>query len=257
MDERGTVISEDTLHNDRETVFPLQVALGSQLARTLFLAPHCLMVNAASDLIYLQVLGEMASSRGLTRLDPRWVVIPVGGADNLPTFVSLLGESYVSVAVLMDVTPTNKEKVERYSQNGEGPSRNPIKWVEVTRIRDADIEDLFESNFYLSLVNQTYGQELPAPLTLKTISGSNPRIVQRISDYFRNEDICGGRFDPYRPAAHLLQRHSDIRERIDDTTINEVGSLFQRINSLLPTNGTSSTETLQSIAKAPGLIAAG
>ncbi len=257
MDDRGTVISEDTLHNDRETVFPLQVALGSQMARTLFLAPHCLMVNAPSDLIYLQVLGEMAASRGLTRLDPRWVVIPVGGADNLPTFVSLLGESYVSVAVLMDVTPTNKEKVEQYSRNDEGPSRNPIKWVEVTRIRDADIEDLFEPNFYLSLVNQTYVKELPAPLTLKTISGSNPRIVQRISDYFRNENICGGRFDSYQPAAHLLQRHSEIRERIDDTTVDELASLFQRINSLLPTNGSSSNGSLRSVAKAPSLIAAG
>ena len=255
MDGRGTVVSEDTLHNDSETVFPLQVALGSQMARTLFLAPHCLLVNAPSDLIYLQVLGEMAASKGLARLDPRWVVIPVGGADNLPTFVSLLGESYVSVAVLMDITPTNKEKLDRFGGNGGG-SRTPIRWVEVTRIRDADVEDLFEPNFYLSLVSQTYDGELPAPLTLKSISGSNPRIVKRISDYFHKEGVSGGTFDPYRPAANLLQKHSEIRHRIDDTTVEEAASLFQRINSLLPTNGASSTESLRSIAKARDLIAA-
>ena len=225
MDGRGTVVSEDTLHNDSETVFPLQVALGSQMARTLFLAPHCLLVNAPSDLIYLQVLGEMAASKGLARLDPRWVVIPVGGADNLPTFVSLLGESYVSVAVLMDITPTNKEKLDRFGGNGGG-SRTPIRWVEVTRIRDADIEDLFEPNFYLNSSAQTYDGELPAPLTLKSISGSNPRIVKRISDYFHKEGISGGAFDPYRPAANLLQKHSEIRHRIDDTTIEEAASLF-------------------------------
>ena len=88
VDSRGTVISDDVLNNDPETVFPLQVALGYQMAQTLFLAPHCLMVNGASDLIYLQVLGDIVASHGRSRLDPRWVVIPVGGTDNLPTFVS-------------------------------------------------------------------------------------------------------------------------------------------------------------------------
>ena len=155
----------------------------------------------------------------------------------------------------MDITPTNKEKLDRFGGNGGG-SRTPIRWVEVTRIRDADVEDLFEPNFYLNLVSQTYDGELPAPLTLKSVSGSNPRIVKRISDYFRKEGISGGTFDPYRPAANLLQKHSEIRHRIDDTTVEEAASLFQRINSLLPTNGASSTESLRSIAKARDLIAA-
>ena len=174
VDDAGTVISDNVLNNDYETVFPLQVALGSQMAQTLFLAPHCLMVNAASDLIYLQVLGETVASRGRMRLDPRWVVIPVGGADNLPTFVSLLEENYVSVAVLMEVTPNHKERIE--SRNGSGSTRrlSPVKWVEVTRVRDADLEDLFDPAFYLKLVNKAYESELPADLTMKTISESNP-----------------------------------------------------------------------------------
>ena len=117
VDDRGTVISDDVLTNDQETLFPVQVALSYRMAQSLFLAPHCLMVNAPSDLIYLQVLGEVAAARNRTRLDPRWVIIPVGGADNLPTLVSLLGENYVSVAVLMDVTPASKERIEQAKAN--------------------------------------------------------------------------------------------------------------------------------------------
>ena len=234
LDDVGTVINDGTLSNDQETVFPLQVALSYQTAQTLFLAPHCLMVNCASDLIYLQVLGELLASKGRQRLDPRWVVIPVGGADNLPAFLSLLGENYVSVAVLMDVTPKNKEKMDRINQNETLQRSNPVKWVEVTRVRDADIEDLFEANFYLKLVNEVYAADLPERMTLKTITDGNPRIVQRIETYFKRAGIADGHFDSYKVAAYLLQNHAELRGRIDEPTLEKAASMFERINALLP-----------------------
>lgn len=234
LDDVGTVINDGTLSNDQETVFPLQVALSYQTAQTLFLAPHCLMVNCASDLIYLQVLGEILASKGRQRLDPRWVVIPVGGADNLPAFLSLLGENYVSVAVLMDVTPKNKEKMDGVNQNETLRRSNPVKWVEVTRVRDADIEDLFEANFYLKLVNEVYSADLPERITLKTITDGNPRIVQRIEGYFKRAGIAGGHFDSYKVAAYLLQNHAELRGGIDESTLEKTTSMFERINALLP-----------------------
>ncbi len=241
VDDRGTFVSDDTLSNDRETVFPIQVALGYQMAQTLFLAPHCLMVNYPSDLIYLQVLGEAVASIGQMRLDPRWVVIPVGGADNLPTFISTLGENYVSVAVMMDVSTKNRMKLDHINRNAAVQRQNPIKWVEVAKVRTADIEDLFEPTFYLKLVNEAYANELREPVTMKSITDANPRIVQRLDAYFRRQRIAGGRFDPYRPAALLLQEHSRLRGMISDPTIERAASLFERINSLLPSNGASET----------------
>ena len=239
VDDRGTFVSDDTLSNDRETVFPIQVALGYQMAQTLFLAPHCLMVNYPSDLIYIQVLGEAVASTGQMRLDPRWVVIPVGGADNLPTFISTLGENYVSVAVMMDVSTKNRVKLDQINRNAAVKRHNPIKWVEVAKVRTADIEDLFEPTFYLKLVNEAYAGELHEPVTMKSITESNPRIVQRLDSYFRRQRIAGGRFDPYRPAALLLKRHSQLRGMISDPTVERAASLFERINSVLPSNGAS------------------
>ena len=239
VDDRGTFVSDDTLSNDRETVFPIQVALGYQMAQTLFLAPHCLMVNYPSDLIYIQVLGEAVASIGQMRLDPRWVVIPVGGADNLPTFISTLGENYVSVAVMMDVSTKNRLKLDHINRNAAVKRYNPIKWVEVAKVRTADIEDLFEPTFYLKLVNEAYAGELHEPVTMKSISDANPRIVQRLDSYFRRQRIADGRFDPYRPAALLLQEHSRLRGMISDPTVERAASLFERINSLLPSNGAS------------------
>ena len=234
MDNMGTVVSSDVLQNNQETVFPLQMALGNQLAQSLFLAPHCLLVNSAADMIYLQVLGEICASERRSKLDPRWVVIPVGNADNLPAFISLLGDNYASLAVLMDVTPTNRENVEEINRAMASGQRSPVRWVEVTRIRDADIEDLLDPGFYLKLVNDSYRHDLGQKVTLRSISSSNPRIAERVKGYFSENDIADGHFDTYRPAAYLLQNHAVLRAEINETTIENAASMFDRINALLP-----------------------
>ena len=235
MDDRGTVVSDDVMVHDSETVFPLQVAMGYQLAQSLFLAPHCLLVNSPSDQIYLQVLGEAVAAQGRPALDPRWVTIPVGGADNLLTYVSLLGENYVNVAIMMDVSPKSRARIE--AKHGKTGHNSPIKMVEVTKIRDADMEDLFDPHFYLKLVNTVYSHELPYELTMKAISGPSPRIAQRIQNFFAKENVCGGQFDPYRPAAYLLNKHLEFRSEIDDSTVDKAASMFNRVNSLLSVNG--------------------
>ena len=248
MDHYGTVITDDVLQNSSETVFPLQTALGYQLAETLFLAPHCLLVNSPSDLIYLQVLGEFCAAEGRAKLDPRWVIIPVGRSENLPAFISLLGDNYTSLAVLMDVTPASRAHIESINDVmlSRDSQRSPIKWVEVTRVRDADIEDLLDPGFYLKLVNTSYKNELPQPITLRSISDRNPRIAERVKAFFSANNISGGEFDTYRPAAHFLQNHGTLRGEINETTIDNVAAMFERINSLLPTNGTGSGHRIDS-----------
>ena len=243
MDGVGTVISDDAVHNDRETVFPLQMALGYQMAQTLFLAPHCLMVNSPSDLIYLQVLGDMVTEVSGARIDPRWVIIPVGSTDNLSTFVTLLGENYVSVAVMMDLTPTNREKIEAINKKNEMEGENPVKWVQVTRVRDADIEDLFDPKVYLELVNRSYARQLDEPLTMRTITDSNPRIVERLKAYFSRTGLAGGVFDRYVPAAYLLENFDNFKGNLSEDTLEKIQALVERINSLIAdTDSLSSTE---------------
>ena len=248
MDNYGTVITDDVLQNSSETVFPLQTALGYQLAETLFLAPHCLLVNSPSDLIYLQVLGEFCAADGRAKLDPRWVIIPVGRAENLPAFISLLGDNYTSLAVLMDVTPASKAHIESINDImvSRDSRRSPVKWVEVTRVRDADIEDLLDPGFYLKLVNESYKNELPHPITLRSISERNPRIAERVKGFFSANDVAGGVFDTYRPAAYFLQNHGTLRGEVTETAIESVAAMFERINSLLPTNGAGSGHRIDS-----------
>ena len=167
-------------------------------------------------------------------------MVPVGGAENVPTFVSLLGEHHVTVAVLMDVTPNRRLRLEAQAREGKAPYADPVRWVEVTMSRDSDIEDMFEPDFYLGLVNQAYSDVLHAELTRAAIADSSvPRIVQRVSEYFKKHDIDGGRFDRNRPGTLLLARHDELCAGIDQRTIEKAAGLFERVNGLLPQGASS------------------
>ena len=104
---------------------------------------------------------------------------------------------------------------------------------EFTGTADADIEDLFDRDFYLKLVSIAYENELPAALTTADINAADPRVVRAIEAYFRDNGINGGKFDHYRPAAILLRRQAELLPQIGQDTIGRAARLIGRINALL------------------------
>ena len=233
VDEKGTIISEDVLRNDRDTVFPLQAALGYELAQTLFIGPNCLLVEGPSDLIYLQILSEAVINKGFDGLDPSWVIVPVGGADKLSTFVSLLGSNKLNLVVLIDISSKDKQRIQNLQDNAMLGHNNLIQMSEITGIKNSDIEDIFEPTFYLKLVNGAYTNELAKEISMESFSNENPRIVKRIEDYFNDNDITGGHFNHYSPAVYFLKEQVNLGEELDASTIERAKSLFEKINELL------------------------
>ena len=233
VDGKGTQIGADIFRTDSETVFPLQTALGYELAQTLFVGPDCLLVEGPSDLLYLQVLGQACETAGLTGLDPRWVVTPVGGADKLGTFVSLLGANQLNVAALIDANPKDRQRIAALQANGHLKGRALIQLSEITGTDEADIEDLLAADFYLSLVNAAYSGDLPKPLKASALKSKAPRITARIEQHFRDNGIDNGRLNHYRPAAHLLRDQVVLIPKIDNVTLQRYDTLFKRLNGLL------------------------
>ena len=233
VDGKGTQVSADVFRTDSETVFPLQTALGYELAQTLFVGPDCLLVEGPSDLLYLQILSQACEAAGLTGLDPRWVVTPVGGADKLGTFVSLLGANQLNVAALIDANPKDRQRIAALQANGHLKGRALIQISEVTGTDEADVEDLLDSDFYLDLVNSAYAAELAKPIKGGDLKSKAPRVTVRVEQHFRDKDIANGKLNHYRPAAHLLREQVDLIPKIDKDTLGRAETLFKRLNSLL------------------------
>ena len=220
--KRGSVVSSDVLTTDADTLFPLQGALGYDIAQNLLVTQHNLIVEGPSDFIYLtQFSGRFEETRKLS-LDSRITIIPVGGADLIPTFVALLG-NHLDVSVLVDSKRGGNQRLNSLAQEGILKNTRVVYVGEIIGIQVADIEDLFEPHDYLALYNKAFGKSL----TIAALQGNDP-IVNRIA---RAEGVQ--RFNHNKPAEQLM-RDATLLDGMSVTTLDNFAKLIQRINSTFP-----------------------
>lgn len=218
----GSTVTDDVLSTDRDTLFPLQGALGYDMVQHLFIAPHNLVVEGTSDFTYLSLLSDFLNEKSRQGLDTRWSIIPVGGADLVPSFVALLG-NHLEVTVLVDSRKEGHQRLQQLTQQGILRDTGLVTIGEILGIRTGDIEDLFSPDEYLALFNKAFGTTF-APSDL---NGTDP-IVKRCARLL-NVD----RYDHGKPATVLLRASTDILPTLSDETLQRFESLFQRINATL------------------------
>lgn len=219
----GARITSDVLTTDKDTLFPLQGALGYDLAQHLFMAPHNLVVEGTSDYTYLLLLSDHLKSERRVGLDERWSIVPVGGADLVPSFVALLGHHLSSVTVLLDSRREGHQRLLNMANQGILERNRMITIGEVLGTKLGDIEDLFTVDEYLGLYNAAFAAKLKAV----ELKGTDP-IVARIARHLKVE-----RFDHGRPADILLRKRDTILSTLSATTLDRFEELFKRINATL------------------------
>jgi hypothetical protein len=221
IDKVGTKISKEVLATMRDTLFPLQAALGYELSQSLFVGKDNLIVEGPSDILYLTVISEHLRQNSKPSLSTRWVFVPSGGIGNIPTFVSLLG-TQLNLAVLLEVGTGANQKIDRFVKMKILDQQRLVSLTEFTGKPQSDIEDLFSEDFYLQLLRESGGPDLqPGQLS------PGHRILKRI------EAAIGHEFDHYAPAAHLLRNQAALLPQIDVVTLGRFEALFNRLNPLL------------------------
>lgn len=223
IDNNGTKVSEDVWSARPETVFPLLGALGVEMSQTLIIGAHQLLVEGPADVTYLSIVGQVLQESGGRALDPRWTVTPVGGIDKLPTFVALLGSSDLKLAVLMDGASGGNQRLTQLVNRGLLDAKRLIPITDITQTAEADLEDLFDVDWYLDLLNKSGVGKL-TPSKLK----GNGRVVKRV------EAALGGRYDHYQPASWLLRDRTNTAAAVSDEVKRRFQELIDRLNALLP-----------------------
>ena len=217
----GTQITDDVLETSKDTLFPLQAALGYELAQTLFVGPNNLVVEGASDYLYIQVMSGMLQANGRTALDSRWVIVPVGGLDKVPTFLALLS-AQLNVVAIIDGKAGGNQRINSLVTKGVIEGSKILPLANVIGAKEADIEDLFDEDFYLDLV-----KESGAAAVEKSSLQPGDRIVRRI------EQAHGGTYDHYQPARYFLENQQDLESAIGDDAFDRFEELFKQLNALL------------------------
>jgi len=222
----GVAITLVDVSADRDTILPIQAALGYSINQHLFIgAGRHLTVEGGSDFIYLDRMSGHLASLGRTALDPRLKILPVGGASVIPAFVALLGRD-LEVSVLLDGNRQGKDAQRVLAQAAKGV----IRGDEVVVVNDvpgtvpkADLEDLFDPEDYLKLFNWAFNTKL----TIASLPRPNERVISQL------EQIHGV-YDHVLPAHALTEQRDEFFSVVSATTLDRFEELFKRLNATVP-----------------------
>jgi predicted ATP-dependent endonuclease of OLD family len=231
----GTKVSEDILSTDRDTLFPLQAALGYEITQTLFIGKDTLLVKGPSEIMALQWVSQELRKAKRESLDPRWVIAPAGGIDKVSSFVSLFGGNKLHIAVLTDLANGDKGKIQRLKENALLKTNHIFTAADITGQAEADLEDILGRDLYIKLVNECYKLKGKNALSVTKSTSTPIRVVKEVEEHFKTLLPPVPEFDHFTPCAYLLTNADSLRSILPgyDEALDRFEALFKNLNSLL------------------------
>ena len=224
--EDGSHISDSIQEKDPNTLFPLQAALGYDIAQNLYISKKNLLVEGVSDLIYLQVMSGLMTETGRTPLNEDITIVPVGGLEKVSTFVSLLRGNNLNITCLLDSTidPSSKSKLDKMIAEKIVKEKKVIFYDKfIDGFKEADIEDVFTKTDYLKLFVKANKEH--EGLVASDLNDKIKRIVLQL-----NQHMGVKRFNHYAPANHLT-RQGVSSDYFEEETLNRFDELFKAVNA--------------------------
>ena len=230
-ERQGTQVITEVLDATPDSLFPLQGALGYEITQTLFIGPNCLVVEGSSDLLYLQTVSALLQERGKTGLSANWTIIQVGGSGRLSAFVALIGaQKDLNVAVLIDYQKRDQQSIEHLYKMNLLRKKGVFTYAQFAEADEADVEDMFNPEFYLQLVNGEFGSSV----VLDDLPKKHPRILRRIKQYLENNPLPkDARFNHYRPARYFSGNIDSLVDELSEPDLDRFERVFKALNALL------------------------
>lgn len=233
----GTKVSSDALLVDKDTLFPLQAALGYEITQSLFIGKNTLLVEGPSDILYLQAFSAALKSRKREGLDSRWTICPSGGIDKISPFASLFGANNLNIAVLCDLAFGDKSKIERLKKSQVLKASQLFTAVDFTGKSESDIEDFLHPELFVRLLNSAYELSKKNALSVAKLDAalSTERIVKKAEAAFRVMPPDVQDFDHFYPADWLIRNPTFLVDSPElDETLDHFEEAFKMINEVLP-----------------------
>ena len=217
----GSVVSDAVEEKDSDTLFPLQAALGYTIAQNLYVSPQNLLVEGISDLVYLNHFSTILKDMGKEGLSDDVTIVPVGGADKIATFISLMRGNELSTVFLLDTfTDQGAEvRLKRMVEQKIIADKKILYYHSIIEQTFADIEDLFSKEEYLTLYNGAFG----ASVQISDLDMDRP-IMSQLKRLNGNKS-----FNHYSPANYMAKNIGTLS--FSEETIGRFEKLFSMVNS--------------------------
>lgn len=234
----GTKIRSDILTTDPQTNFPVFGAIGFEVTQTLVVGRNTLLVEGPSDILYLQAASSVLKSLGRPHLSAEWAICPSGGIDKILPFVRLFYGNNLNIAVLTDFERGQKRKLDELYKSALLQEERITLATEIAGKDEADIEDFFEPEFFVDLLNATYELKGNHALTVDKLQNANlqtGRSVKKAEAYFKTLPPSSPEFSHYDPALFLLKNPDLLRGKSDKVarSLEKFEAAFQRVSKFI------------------------
>jgi predicted ATP-dependent endonuclease of OLD family len=232
----GTKVSSDALFVDKDTLFPLQAALGYEITQSLFIGKNTLLVEGPSDILYLQAFSAALKNRKREGLDSRWTICPSGGIDKISPFASLFGANNLNIAVLCDLASGDKNKIEKLRKSQILKASQLFTAADFTGKSESDIEDFLHPELFVKLLNSAYSLSKKNILSVAKLDAAltTERIVKKAEAAFRVMTQDVQEFDHFYPSDWLIRNPAFLVVSPElDETLDRFEQAFKMINKVL------------------------
>ena len=219
----GSVMSSALEERDADTLFPLQAALGYTLAQNLYVTKRNLLVEGISDYVYLSHFSAILNNSGRKGLSDKITIVPVGGAEKVATFISLMRGNELNCVCLLDTFNNQKAKanLDKMIRQKLIAEKKIIYADKYTSFEYSDVEDLFEKEEYLLLYNGAFNMSLQ-----KTDIDDDKPIMGQLRHLNGDKD-----FNHYIPAKFMMENISEVS--FSDETLGRFEKVLADVNKLL------------------------
>lgn len=223
--KEGSIISEVIDEKNPEALFPLQAAIGFDIAQNAFNYKKNFLVENTSDSLFLSTVSDILKSKKKTGLLDDITIIPIGGLDKIAAFTAMTTQRKTNIVCLLSSLNYQKDK-----QNIKGvivekliKDKNIRFYNEFIPNNDnASIEDIFEKEEYLKLFNACFAEI--KDLKLEDLDPKISNITKQIIDAIDKTD-----FDHYKVAKYFSQL-TDNSNFLSMNTLNKFEKMFTEIN---------------------------
>ena len=199
----------------------MQAALGYTIAQNLYVSPKNLLVEGISDLVYLNHFSSILKDMGREGLSEDVTIVPVGGADKIATFISLMRGNELSTVCLLDsfTDQAAQARLKHMVEQKIIADKKILYYHSILEQSFADVEDLFDKEDYLLLYNGAFDKSV----RLGDLDSNKPIMAQL-------KRLNGNRsFNHYSPANYMAKNIGHLTFSVD--TIGRFEKLFKLVNS--------------------------
>jgi hypothetical protein len=138
-----------------------------------------------------------------------------------------------NLAVLMDLQSADPHAVESLFKRKLLAKNRVLTFADFTWGKEADIEDMFDVDFYLRLVNEDYRLQETSPLHALGLPQGG-RILRRLEGHFAQHPLpINQGFRRERPARYFAENLTQLQPAISPATFARFETLFEQLNKML------------------------